>query len=110
MKPENSRQYYLPPAVEGAENHAPAAVHSAPPTFIHPVNKRERMLQQTTYILVSLAALMYIGQVALGGMASLFRRGPASYEAVSVEPPKAAAATAPPKPNSQTIYNALPGR
>lgn len=99
MRPENSQQhFYLPPAVDSpgqpaVHHHAPAV----PPIIVRSQSRSERLLQQVTYVLVSLAAFVYVCQTVFGGLASLTRpRDPAAqHESAQEEETKRAEATAP---------------
>ncbi len=113
MRPENSRQYYLPPSLESPDQSV-TTPHPAPAIFARPTSQRERILQHTTYILVSLAAFVYVFQALVGGIAAVVHR-PASIESASPEPATAVpqkGANVPPtagaKPTSETIYRSLP--
>jgi hypothetical protein len=116
MRPENSRQYYLPPSLEGSDQPA-ATPHPAPAIFPRPTSKRERTLQQITYILVSLAAFVYVCQALIGGIGAVLphRLPSPSSESASPEPPAAGVQTqskfpppVPGSPKSETIFGPLP--
>lgn len=112
MRPENSRQYYLPPSLETPDQ--PAAAPRPTMTMIAPAgSKWERILHRATYVLVSLAAFVYICQALSGGLSGMFHRpagfvveSPPTSETASAAklPPAGPGAIPPTGPKGETIY------
>lgn len=110
MKAENSQQhFYLPPAVD-APSPAAFAAHASPAApLIRPrASRSERALQQITYILVSLAALVYICQTLFTAIGSLPSYRISVSQAVSAPPPPPTHSEPPAAAKPETVYRALP--